>query len=545
MSCCPPAPPIRVGAAADSLSSTTTDEMQPGEVTECYTATSSNPSGLHDDATQNVPDKIDTPTVPLDAEAKVNVTFRLQAGSTRTPTSWTFVDSSTGAAWSVPGVTFSGSGSTASLVGTFPPNTHGTKFSYLLTAIDGTGEIDSRTYVFSPALSSAGDSIRLQHPLPGSRVTSRFNPMRKHPVTGEIKAHKGTDFAYAGGKLGDVLAAADGVCMAPQYQAAGAGNYVKIVHKNSAGKHMCTTVYMHMSEVYVKEGQQVSAGTKIGREGNTGIGSGPHLHFECRLPNDARVDPEPLIVGSLEVARETTPQNTPVEASIETVNGNAVLTPSNVDAKTAGCNPYGSDYPVQQKPIGAPPVAPPPGVPSLTGDIFELAWDLTLKTECIGWKVTPPTVPTTLAGDISTREYQRACGYVNHVNDTGGETKFGISQKNNKNVNVNTIDYETARSTARANYWAGKQPDTLSGTKPRTAVALFNFGYLCGTGGANQALIKAQIGALDDVQSLDALCDQIKIRFQSIVIANPSQKVFLAGWFNRAELVRSYCKALS
>jgi len=544
MSCCPPVPPIKVGAPADRLSPVSTDEMQPGESTECYTATAANPSGLMNDATENVPNRIETPTVPLDGAARVDVTFKLQEGSTpASPTSWTFVEADTGTSWSSgTGVSFNTA--TGRLVGTFVSSQLGKTFRYLLKAFNGVSEIDSRSYVFSPALATAGDSIRLQHPLPGAIVTSRFSLLRKHPVTGEVKPHKGSDFAYAGGKIGDVLAAADGVCQKPQFEARGAGNYVKIVHTNSAGKHMCTTVYMHLAEVYVKEGQQVSAGTKIGKEGNTGSSSGAHLHFECRLPNDARVDPEPLIAGTVLVSQSTTPENN-ATGTLATVKGGAVLTPANVDAKIAGCQQYGSEYPVPEKTIGAPISSGSPGLPVLGGDIFEIAWGLTLSTECVGWEVTPPTLATTLAGDISTDAFRRNCGYVNHKSDTGGETKFGISQKNNKNVNVNSITYQQARDTAKTNYWNGKLSGNLSTTKPRAAVALFNFGYLCGEGGASSVLQKANIGALDDVQSLDAICDQVKIRFQNIVIGNPSQNIFLGGWINRAERVRTFCKALT
>lgn len=545
MSCCPDPIKIKVGSPAEPVSSIESDEMKGGESTECYTSTASNPTGQMNDATENVPNKIENATIPLNAKAEVDVTFKLQVHTDNTILgSWTFVDAETGALWdSGTGVSFNGL--TGKLVGTFIGSTHGKTFKFLLTALDASGgEIHSRSYVFSPALSTAGDSIRLQHPLPGAVVTSRFNPTRLHPVTKVVKPHQGTDFAYGAGKIGDVLAAADGVCMKPQYQASGAGNYVKIVHKNSAGKHMCTTVYMHMETVYVTEGQQVSAGTKIGREGNTGIGTGAHLHFEVRLPNEARVDPEPLIAGTVMMAMETNPDNTAKGALVPS-SANAVLTPSNVDAKVQGCQSYGSEYPVPEKPLGNP-VAAPPGTGSQTlADPFDAAWALTMKTECVGWGSTPPTLQSTIDGEIDTSKKKLLCGYVDDPHDSGGETKFGVSQRNNKNVVVRALTYSAARDVGYSSYWAPSQSSSISGTHPRTSIALFNFGYLCGIGGAKSIASTAGISSKTDLNALDALCDAAAAYLAAIVQRNSSQKKFAQGWANRVELVRSYCKALT
>jgi murein DD-endopeptidase MepM/ murein hydrolase activator NlpD len=537
VSCCPAVPVIVVGAAGDLPSGIQDQPMLKGESTECYTASANNPTGKHDDATGNVPDKIDTPTISLDKNAKVDETFRLQAGSTRVPTSWTLVDASTGAVFSAAGVVFNAS--TGTLVGTFTQADFKKKFKLLLTALDSTGEIDSRSYVFSPDIANIGsDSIQLQHPLPGAVVTSRFDPNRFHPVLKIIKPHNGCDFALPGHRTSDVLSAADGEVIFTGFEDRGAGNYIKIKHTNSSGKHLCTTVYMHLAKIYVSKGDKVFGGSKIGYEGNTGIGTGAHLHFEVRLPNDARVNPEPYITGSLKVARETNEDNTAVESSIETKNGTAVITPSNVDAKISGCTQYGSDYPVQVSPVQAP-------LPSPSGNIFDYAWDLTMKTEVIAWGSTPPTSSETLAGLIETKDQQRKCGYVDHPSDPGGVTKFGIAQKFNKGIDVKSMEYSVSRDSGYSEFWNNKISGNMAGTKPKSAVAIFNISFLCGLGGAASILESSNISSLDDVSSVDALCDALKNYLHQKTISSPSKKVFERGWFARVETIRSYCKAIS
>lgn len=107
-----------------------------------------------------------------------------------------------------------------------------------------------------------------------SGVTSDFGT-RKHPVTGKEKLHEGTDYK---GKMGDpVRAAGDGtVQLASSLN--GYGNAVYINHQNGY-----QTRYAHLSAFApLGIGQQVKAGQVIGSVGNTGIGTGPHLHFEVR-----------------------------------------------------------------------------------------------------------------------------------------------------------------------------------------------------------------------------------------------------------------------
>ena len=117
-----------------------------------------------------------------------------------------------------------------------------------------------------------------RYPVAGPiRITSNFNPKRRHPITGKVRPHNGTDF---GVKVGTpVMAPADGIVVRATYQKA-AGNYIVIQHANSR-----STVYMHLSKILVKVGDPVNARQRIALSGNTGASTGPHLHYELRINN--------------------------------------------------------------------------------------------------------------------------------------------------------------------------------------------------------------------------------------------------------------------
>ena len=114
------------------------------------------------------------------------------------------------------------------------------------------------------------------------RVTSNFNPTRRHPVTGRVRPHNGVDFGLPTGTV--VVAPANGVVDKATYSRS-AGYYVVIRHSGGL-----STVYMHLSKLSVKAGQRVRLGTAIARSGNTGISTGPHLHYEVRV-NGRAVNP--------------------------------------------------------------------------------------------------------------------------------------------------------------------------------------------------------------------------------------------------------------
>ena len=104
-----------------------------------------------------------------------------------------------------------------------------------------------------------------------------------HPITGVWYIHKGLDISTF--RSGDpIMATANGQVVTVAYDA-GFGNYVIIKHK-----HGMYTRYCHMASVKVKKGQFVSQRDVIGTIGNTGISTGPHLHYEIHIGSDV-VDP--------------------------------------------------------------------------------------------------------------------------------------------------------------------------------------------------------------------------------------------------------------
>lgn len=115
----------------------------------------------------------------------------------------------------------------------------------------------------------------MQYPLPleHTRITSEFGT-RPHPIYGYMSTHRGTDIACPTGT--DVYAANDGkVILAERHSQY--GNYIIIDH---GGK--IATLYAHNSKLLVKVGQEVKRGQVIAKSGNTGMSTGPHLHFEVR-----------------------------------------------------------------------------------------------------------------------------------------------------------------------------------------------------------------------------------------------------------------------
>lgn len=113
-------------------------------------------------------------------------------------------------------------------------------------------------------------------------VTSKFNPYRRHPVTGRVAPHNGVDFKA---KVGDpVLATGDGVVTLVTNHPY-AGKYVVIQNSNKY-----KTRFLHMSKILVKQGQSIQRGEKIGEAGATGRVTGPHIHYEF-IVNNRPVNP--------------------------------------------------------------------------------------------------------------------------------------------------------------------------------------------------------------------------------------------------------------
>ena len=138
-----------------------------------------------------------------------------------------------------------------------------------------------------------GASIKkalMKTPINGARLSSPFG-MRKHPIDGYNKMHRGTDFAAPKGT--PIMASGDGVVIRARW-CGGGGNCVKIKHNSTY-----STVYAHMSKFGrgIKEGVRVKQGQTIGYVGSTGKSTGPHLHYEV-IKNGKKINSQKLKLPS-------------------------------------------------------------------------------------------------------------------------------------------------------------------------------------------------------------------------------------------------------
>jgi len=133
----------------------------------------------------------------------------------------------------------------------------------------------------------------LLFPLIGEAVVSSGFGYRLHPLLGDWLMHSGRDLAAPEGT--PVVAALAGRVLSSGL-AGGYGLAIEIEHERPRRR----SLYGHLSELYVTAGQKVRQGEVIGRVGSTGLSSGPHLHFELRLPEATgwvAVDPGDLDPG--------------------------------------------------------------------------------------------------------------------------------------------------------------------------------------------------------------------------------------------------------
>ena len=130
----------------------------------------------------------------------------------------------------------------------------------------------------------------MKTPINGARLSSSFG-MRKHPILGYNKMHRGTDFAAPSGT--PIMASGSGTVTRARW-CGGGGNCVKIKHNSTY-----ETIYAHMKAFAkgIKEGRKVKQGQIIGYVGSTGLSTGPHLHYEVII-NGKKVNSQKLKLPS-------------------------------------------------------------------------------------------------------------------------------------------------------------------------------------------------------------------------------------------------------
>jgi len=130
----------------------------------------------------------------------------------------------------------------------------------------------------------------MKTPINGARLSSSFG-MRKHPILGYNKMHRGTDFAAPSGT--PIMASGSGTITRARW-CGGGGNCIKIKHNSTY-----ETIYAHMKAFAkgIREGKKVRQGQIIGYVGSTGLSTGPHLHYEV-LVNGKKVNSQKLKLPS-------------------------------------------------------------------------------------------------------------------------------------------------------------------------------------------------------------------------------------------------------
>tara|TARA_B100000963_G_scaffold339785_1_gene337827 strand:- start:1859 stop:3184 length:1326 start_codon:yes stop_codon:yes gene_type:complete len=130
----------------------------------------------------------------------------------------------------------------------------------------------------------------MKTPINGARLSSSYG-MRKHPILGYNKMHRGTDFAAPSGT--PIMASGSGTVTRARW-CGGGGNCVKIKHNSTY-----ETIYAHMKAFAkgIKEGRKVKQGQIIGYVGSTGLSTGPHLHYEV-VVNGKKVNSQKLKLPS-------------------------------------------------------------------------------------------------------------------------------------------------------------------------------------------------------------------------------------------------------
>ena len=139
----------------------------------------------------------------------------------------------------------------------------------------------------------SGKSVKkalMKTPINGARLSSSFG-MRKHPIDGYNKMHKGTDFAAPMGT--PIMASGDGLIVRARW-CGGGGNCVKIKHNSTY-----QTIYAHMKNFArgIRDGIRVKQGQIIGYVGSTGNSTGPHLHYEV-VKNGKKINSQKLKLPS-------------------------------------------------------------------------------------------------------------------------------------------------------------------------------------------------------------------------------------------------------
>ena len=149
---------------------------------------------------------------------------------------------------------------------------------------------DDKNYGYFDINGKSVEKALMKTPINGAKLSSAFG-MRKHPIDGYNKMHRGTDFAAPKGT--PIMASGNGIIVKARW-CGGGGYCVKIKHNSTY-----STIYAHMSKFAkgIKKKVRVKQGQIIGYVGSTGKSTGPHLHYEV-IKNGKKINSQTLKMPS-------------------------------------------------------------------------------------------------------------------------------------------------------------------------------------------------------------------------------------------------------
>ena len=155
---------------------------------------------------------------------------------------------------------------------------------------------DDKNYSYFDINGKSVEKALMKTPINGARLSSSFG-MRKHPILGFNKMHRGTDFAAPSET--PIMASGSGTIVLAKW-CGGGGNCIKIKHNSTY-----ETIYAHMKSFArgMKKGKKVRQGEIIGYVGSTGMSTGPHLHYEV-VVNGKKVNSQKLKLPSGKVLKD-------------------------------------------------------------------------------------------------------------------------------------------------------------------------------------------------------------------------------------------------
>lgn len=350
-------------------------DIQPGENIECYAKRAGSVSGLQNDNGPKPENRIDNTSFVTDVNLQTNTTFKLTPSSDRTPTQWTITANGQDFSSVFPELTITSlTSSSFTVSGTVEEEKANKSYQVMVIAEDSTGQIDSRSFTFFPKKASKDETIQFVMPLvhpAGVRITSPYGP-RTSPAPGASTFHRGIDISTIGNERGDIVSAADGIVVKAGPMN-GFGNAIIIEHYDAQNRLVATSLYGHMNtgNIFVSVGDKVAAGQKIALEGNAGIGSAAHLHFEIHKGKwafGAGVDPTPYLNGAVPVAVDTgfpdeSGSATPTSYQLQ-VNTSAGMTTTEATADDGCPSVVPNTYPNQELPPGNPSNESIPSAPT-------------------------------------------------------------------------------------------------------------------------------------------------------------------------------------